>query len=223
VTVTSGLANGIAVAALEGALEVEGSTVSVLEGGLDASCPAGLRGMYERLTVHGCAVSELPCGQRGRRWGALASARVIAHLAEVTVVVEAAEGSRELVAAGIARQLGRTVAAVPGRVTSAQSTGTNALLMAGAPLVRGAEDVLELLGSSPTPAGEGRTTSRPSLAPRLRSTLELVGAGCDTPEKLVSEGADPDEVLLRLSELELMGLLARGDGGRYVVREALSL
>jgi DNA processing protein len=223
VTVTSGLSNGIALAAQAGALEVEGSTVSVLEGGLDVSCPAGGRSTYERVTVCGCAVSELPYGQRGRRWGAVASARVVARLAEVTVVVEAADGSRELAAAGIGRQLGRTIAAVPGRVTSAQSTGTNALLIGGAPLVRGAQDVLELLGSSPSPPGEGAARSQPSLAPRLHSTLELVGAGCDTPEKLASEGADPDEVLLWLSELELMGLLARGDGGRYVLREALPL
>ena len=51
--------------------------------------------------------------------------------------------------------------------------------------------------------------------------LEQVGAGRDTPERLSAEGAAIDEVLLALSELELMGLLARGDGGRYLPRDAL--
>jgi hypothetical protein len=48
--------------------------------------------------------------------------------------------------------------------------------------------------------------------------LERVGAGADTPGKLAGEQADVGEVLRALSELELLGLLSRGDGGRYVVR-----
>jgi DNA processing protein len=223
VTVTSGLGDGIALAAHAGALEVEGSTITVMDGGLDVSCAARRRTTYERLRRRGCAVSELPCDCDGRRWGSVASARIVAELARLTVVVEASENARELAAARSARMLGRTVAAIPGRVTSAQSTGTNALLMQGAPLVRGAQDVLDLLHAAGTmPSGGDGAASRPVLAPRLRSTLELVGAGRDTAEKLACEGSDLDEVLLMLSELELMGLLARGDGGRYVPRDALA-
>jgi DNA processing protein len=222
VTVTSGLSDGIALAAHAGALEVDGGTIAVMDGGLNVSCPPRRRRTYERVTRRGCAVSELPCDCGGRRWGTVASARIIAELAQLTVVVEAAENGRELAAARTAQALGRTVAAVPGRVTSAQSTGTNGLLIQGAPLIRGAQDVLDLLHSAGTmPPGSAAAASRPALAARLRTTLELVGAGRDTAEKLACEGADLDEVLLMLSELELMGLLARGDGGRYVPRDAL--
>ncbi len=49
-----------------------------------------------------------------------------------------------------------------------------------------------------------------------------MGAGRDTPAKLTAGSADAGEVLLALSELEMMGLLARGDGGRYVPRESLA-
>jgi predicted Rossmann fold nucleotide-binding protein DprA/Smf involved in DNA uptake len=56
------------------------------------------------------------------------------------------------------------------------------------------------------------------LRPALRRVLERVGAGQDTAEKLAHSEADAADVLLALSELELMGLLARGDGGRYVPR-----
>jgi hypothetical protein len=44
-----------------------------------------------------------------------------------------------------------------------------------------------------------------------------VAAGHDTPERLRRAGADAQELLLGLSELELMGLIGRGHGGRYVV------
>jgi hypothetical protein len=55
----------------------------------------------------------------------------------------------------------------------------------------------------------------------LKATLERVDAGRDTPDKLITWGEDAGELLLALSELELMGLLTRGDGGRYVPRNVL--
>ncbi len=223
VTVTNALGDGIAAAAHAGALEVEGRTVAVMDGGLDVACPARRRPLYERVALRGCVASELPRGCDGRRWGPLGSARIVAELAQLTIVVEASQDPRELAGAGFAEALGRTVAAVPGRVTSRQSTGANALLMAGARLVRGPQDALELL--DPLTTAEAITEPenvRPMvLAPRLQATLERVGAGWDTPEKLTDEGANAWDVLLALSELELMGLLARGDGGRYVPRSGI--
>jgi hypothetical protein len=43
-----------------------------------------------------------------------------------------------------------------------------------------------------------------------------VGAGSDTPDGLAREGVDLAEALAALGELEMMGLLGRGDGGRYL-------
>jgi DNA processing protein len=220
VTVTSSLADGIAVAAQAGALEADGRTVAVMGGGLDVSCPARRRPLYERVRRGGCAVSELPWDCAGRHWGPLAGERIVAGLATLTIVVEAEETPRDLAAARMANARGRSVAALPGRVTSPLSAGTHALLMEGAHLLRGAQDALELLYSLGANRCVAKTASasHARLEPRLRATLERVGAGSDTPDKLMGEGADADAVLLALSELELMGLLARGDGGRYVPR-----
>jgi hypothetical protein len=49
-----------------------------------------------------------------------------------------------------------------------------------------------------------------------------VGSGHDTPDKLTRAGIDPADTLLGLSELELWGLLGRGDGGRYLLRHPSS-
>jgi DNA processing protein len=222
VTIVSGLIDGVAVAAHSGALEVGAPSLAVLGGGLDAACPPRRRPIVDLLRRTGCLVSELPCGCDARRWGAVAGERVVARLSEVMVVVEADETPGELAGASIARNLGRTVAAVPGRVTSPGSRGSNALLMGGARLVRGAQDVLELLdGSRAASIGEHAALGR--LEPRLAEILEGVGAGRDTPEKLIGSADDAGEILLGLSELELMGLLTRGDGGRYVPRGPLSV
>jgi DNA processing protein len=230
VTIAGGLADGIAVAAQAGALEVGGRTLTVLDGGLDAGCPARRRALYGRLRKAGCALAELPRGCGVRQWCDTARERTLAGLAELTIVVEADEDPGDLVGARVAKALGRTVAAVPGRVTSPVSRGTHRLLMEGAPLVRGPGDALELLykGNPPrrpggAPTRRVTTTPKPAeLEPRLKETLEQVGAGRDTPAKLTGGSRDTGETLLALSELELMGLLTRGDGGRYVPRESLA-
>jgi DNA processing protein len=224
VTVTSGLSDGIAAAAHTGALGIDGKTVAVMPGGLEVACPAGRRSLYEQVRLSGCAVAELPNDCPGRRWGRLASERILAALAELVVVVEADEHPAELACARIARDFGGIVAAVPGRVTSPLSRGSHSLLIEGAALVRGPEDALELLyrPGAPGARAHARAASEPgvNLTDRLRRTLERVGAGEDTPDKLTSRGADPGELLLALSELEVRGLLARGEGGRYVPRDA---
>jgi DNA processing protein len=145
----------------------------------------------------------------------------------MAVVVEADDTPEDLAAARIAVALGRTVAAIPGRVTSPLSRGTHALLMDGATLVRGPRDVLELLYTvgtaeqcEPPPAPVGAPTDT-GLQPHLRAILERVGSGCDTPDKLARAGVEPSAAVLALSELEVIGLLARGDGGRYMPRNAL--
>src|SRR4029077_20060916 len=217
---SDGLADGIAAAAQTGALELDAKTIVVMSGGVDVVAPAKRRPLYERVARRGCAVAELPCGSPARRWGAAASARILASLAAVTVVVEAEENPGELAVARIAQALGRTVAAVPGRVSSPASRGTHALLLGGARLVRRPADVLELLYEAGASATTTASVTEPELAPRLKATLEMVGMGRDTPEQLIGANGDAGEVLLALSELELMGLLARGDGGRYVPRGA---
>jgi DNA processing protein len=227
VTVAGELADGIAVAAQTGALEADGATLTVLPGGLDVAAPARRRSLLQRLTREGSAVSELPCGCRPRRWGAAAAARTLAALAAVTVVVEAEDSPRELAGARIAQTFGRTVAALPGRVTSPASRGSHALLLDGARLIREAADVLDLLYGARRPASasvlppHAPGDRHAELKPVLRELLERVGAGVDTPGKLTGEHEDAGELLLALSELELMGLLARGDGGKYVPRDPL--
>jgi DNA processing protein len=178
-------------------------------------------------------VAEPPCGYRERRWCRPARARTVAGLAALTIVVEADDSERELLSARLARGLHRTLAAVPGRVSSPVSRGTNTLLMEDAALVREPADALDLLygvGASrpgtpqPNPSHErsAMVPERANLEPRLQAMLERVGSGRDTPGKLTCSGEDPGETLLALTELELMGLLGRGDGGRYVPRMSLA-
>ncbi|HTD08800.1 MAG TPA: DNA-processing protein DprA [Solirubrobacteraceae bacterium] len=229
VTVSACLSDGIAVAAHAGALDTYGESIAVMGGGLDVSCPARRRSLYERVKSAGCAVSELQHDCSGRRWGQLAAERIVVGLAQLTVLVEADHTPGELAAAHITQTLGRPLGVIPGRVSSPLSAGPHALLRAGAELICGPSDVLELLHLPDDRPADARPPQQPmdatvtsGLPPELKETLARVGGGCDTPEKLMSLGRDPERVLLALSELELLGLIGRGDGGRYLPRQPLA-
>lgn len=214
VTVVSGLALGVDAAAHAGALEAEGPTIAVLAGGADRPYPPSKRRLYERIRATGCVVSEMPVGAGARRWCFPARNRIIAALARVTIVVEAAERSGSLITAEMARDLGRDVAAVPGAVTSALSGGTNALLKDGAAVVRSPEDALDLA------CGVGGWVERPpeeQVPERLRALLDDVGHGHDTLDALAGVGHQLGAVLAGLGELELLGRVRVLPGGRYAV------
>lgn len=213
VTVVSGMALGVDSAAQRGALDGGGLSVAVLAGGADVPYPRSARALHADLVDRGLVLSELPPGAQPRRWGFPARNRIIAGLAQLTVVVEAAQRSGSLITAELAAGLGREVAAVPGAVTSPLAAGTNALLRDGATLVRGVQDVLDaLFGAGAAPAV--RATPPVHLEPRLAAVLGAVQEGCDP---LATPGADPEQALVDLTELELRGLLRREPGGRYAV------
>jgi DNA processing protein len=222
VTVAALAHGGIGAAAQEGVVEAGGGGIALCGDGLDVASPVGVQERHRRIARTGCVISELPPGIGGRRWGPIAAERIAVALATVVVVVEARASPGDLFAAGLARASGTSVAAVPGRVTSPLAAGPNELLGDGACLVRDGGDVLELLsrtGAQTPPAPTSQASGR-ALDPRLRNVLERVGAGEDTVETLSRDG-EITRMLAALGELELIGVLVRGEGGRYLPREAL--
>ncbi len=215
VTVVSGMALGVDAAAHAGALAGGGKTIAVLAGGADVAYPASKRALHREIAARGAVVSEMPPGFAPRRWGFPARNRIIAALAGVTVVVEAAERSGALITARAARELGREVGAVPGQITSPSAAGANALLRDGAHVVDGVQGVLDLLfGVGARRAGPVREGK--DLTPALRVVLDRVRRGEDTVGALVGSQGDASAVMAALGELELAGYLRRVAGGAYV-------
>ncbi|HEY5053352.1 MAG TPA: DNA-processing protein DprA, partial [Solirubrobacterales bacterium] len=135
---------GVDVCAHRGALE-GGRTIAVLGCGPDTAYPAAHRSLWRRITERGLVLSELAPGASPWRWTFPARNRIMAALTEMTVVVEAAERSGSMITAEFATSRGREVGAVPGPVNSRSSAGTNKLLAEGAYVIRGAQDVFDVL------------------------------------------------------------------------------
>jgi len=210
--VVSGLAFGIDGCAHRGALDA-GRTIAVLGCGPDVAYPSSHRTLWRRICETGLVISELPPGATPWRWTFPARNRIMAALAGMTVVVEAATRSGSLITMDLAADLGRDLGAVPGPVTSRASAGPNALLASGAHVIRDAQDVLDAM------LGPGRMPSAPSgpeLDPRLQAVLAAVESGqsnCDAVAAAV--WVSGPEAAVALSRLELLGYLSCSNLGIY--------
>jgi DNA processing protein len=211
-TVVSGLAFGIDGCAHRGALD-GGRTIAVLGCGPDHPYPASHRALWRQICEAGLVISELPPGSTPWRWTFPARNRIMAALAGMTVVVEAAARSGSLITTDLAADLGRDLGAVPGPVNSRASAGPNALLAGGACVVRGAQDVLDaMLG----PGSRQIENRGPQLDRGLESVLAAVEAGhCSCEAVAGATGLPGPAVAAALARLELLGYLSCSSVGAY--------
>jgi DNA processing protein len=217
--VVSGLAFGIDGCAHRGALDA-GRTIAVLGCGPDIAYPGSHRSLWRRICETGLVLSELPPGATPWRWTFPARNRIMAALAGMTVVVEAAARSGSLITTDLAADLGRDLGAVPGPVTSRASAGPNGLLASGAHVIRDAQDVLDAM------LGPGRRAidrSGPDLDADLEAALAAVEAGessCDGVA--IATGLPGPAAAAALARLELMGYVTCTHMGTYLRTSASS-
>ena len=102
VPVVSGLALGIDATAHRGCLDGDGPPLAVLARGPDAVYPRRHRTLYAKVREAGIVLSELPPGTEPFLWAFPARNRIMAGLARMTVVVEAAQPSGSLITSDFA-------------------------------------------------------------------------------------------------------------------------
>jgi len=210
--VVSGLAFGVDACAHRGAID-SGRTIAVLGCGPDTAYPAAHRSLWRQVCEKGAVVSEFPPGAAPWRWSFPARNRIMAALAGMTVVVEAATRSGSLITADLAADLGRDLGAVPGPITSRASAAPNNLLAGGACVVRDAQDVLDaMLGAGVKRIEHGGS----ALDPELAAVLGAIESGESTCDGVAATlGLSGPDAAAALARLELLGYLACSNMGLY--------
>jgi DNA processing protein len=207
--VVSGGAYGIDAAAHQGALSVGAPTFAVLGCGVDVVYPDRHQGLFDSIADGGGLLTEYPPGTPPRHRQFPARNRIVAALADVVIVVEAARRSGALITARLARDLGIPLVAVPG------SAGTDGLLSRARALPDdGVPGVLRALaGADPAlclpPLPQGRLFSP------LLEALSQAPDGADGLSRRL--GLPLPQVLTQLSQAEIEGWVRRAPGGEYEV------
>ena len=228
-TVISGLALGVDAAAHEGALDnltpgaTRPVTLAVLGTGIDRVYPRKHLTLAHRIAQNGLLVSEYPLGTPPLAPNFPKRNRLIAGLAQGTLVVEAALQSGSLITARLCAEQGKDVFAIPGSIHSSQSRGCHALIKQGAKLVESAQDVLEemKIDTAPIVAVGSVTSDAPTeeadhLFDTHQALLEALGfdpVGLDALQARCGLGTA--NLQAQLMTLELDGRVARLPGGLF--------
>lgn len=147
VLVISGLAYGIDAMAHKACLKQDIPTVGVVGHGLDRIYPAQHRSLAEKMLNSGGILTEFSSGTKPDRENFPKRNRIVAGLADATVIVEASLTGGALITAELANSYNRDVFAFPGRVKDEFSAGCNFLIKTNrASLISSAKDLEYLLG-----------------------------------------------------------------------------
>jgi DNA processing protein len=147
VLIVSGLAYGVDVQAHMAALQHGQETIAVLAHGLHTLYPNAHKNLASKITESGALLTDFGVGDNPERNNFLKRNRIIAGLADATLVVESGKKGGALITADLAISYNRDVFAIPGRVNDSMSEGCNRLIRDNkAALVEGFADIEYFLG-----------------------------------------------------------------------------
>jgi DNA processing protein len=206
--IVSGMALGIDSFAHEAALKANGRTVAVLGTGIDYIYPPSNATLYHEILNKGLIISEFGPGTKTFRGCFPRRNRIIAGLAQVTIVVEAGPKSGASITARYALDANRTVAAVPGPIDAPTSYTPNHLIRDGAQVIATIDDALALLSLTPSKGGRNAQNNADSLTTDESLLLKTLSSQNLTTDHLIAQTKLPiDRCLAALTTLELRGLI----------------
>ena len=177
------------------------------------------------MLLHGGLLTEYVAGVRPFAGNFVRRNRIVAGLADVTLVVESAEKGGALITAHLAADYNRTVCALPGRTDDEYSRGCLHLVRDHrAELVTGADDLMRLMNwetkhNAPTAVQlelfAGETPEQSALIKALRTA----GSEGETAERLcIITNLPLAQVNATLFDLQMAAAITLLAGGRYRLR-----
>lgn len=225
VTIVSGLASGVDTSAHLGCLEGGGYTVAVLGSGLLKPYPKSNEGLLKKISESGTVISEFGLDEGPRPENFPKRNRIISGLSHGVLVTEAALRSGARITARLALEQNREVFALPGRVDSKMSEGTNMLIREGlAKLVTNEVDILVefekyygVYGIEPRRSQDSLDAEITEEERKLLSNMTK-GESLDIDELAKRSSLSINRILDIILQLELKGAVARKPGN-MIVRE----
>jgi len=209
ILVVSGLAYGIDVQTHKACLKHNVPTVGVFAHGLDTVYPALHAPIAARMLENGGLISDFPSETKIDRPNFLRRNRIIAGLADATIIVESAEKGGALVTADIANSYNRDVFAFPGRCTDVYSRGCNKIIKFNeAALIENAADIEKAMNwdiktQSPRTV---QTVLFQELTPEEQKLVDLLKEG----DRFVDEIAIETQLSMSKISTLLLGLEFKG-------------
>ena len=224
ITIVSGGAYGIDIAAHRAAIKYEVPTIIIPAHGLDRMYPYQHRPDAVQSLAKGGLLTEFPSGTEPLAPYFIQRNRIVAGLADAVVVVESRDRGGSLVTARMASDYDRELFAFPGRPQDETSRGCNQLIRTNrAHLINDVDELIEIM--------EWKTNNSPAQPIQLQM-VEMLSDLSQPQQQLVrilqeaEEGVHINLLVMEterpygdvssdLMELELQGIIRSLPGGIY--------
>lgn len=222
VLITSGLAYGVDICAHREALSAGYDTVGVLAHGLDTIYPNAHRADAGHMLSHGGLLTEYMTMTQPFAKNFIQRNRIIAGMADATILVESASHGGGLVTARIASDYHRDVFAFPGAVGAPYSEGCNKLIRSNAAaLITSADDFAKDMGwADDAKIDEARKNGIerdmfPSLSDDEKTVVDALKKHNDLQLNMltVQTGIAVGKLSSLLFSLEMKGIIKQYAGG----------
>ena len=218
--IVSGLAHGIDSASHKSALAHDLPTAAVLGHGLNTMYPAAHRNLAKEIMNNGALLTEFLHDEKPEKGHFVQRNRIIAGLADATVIVESGIRGGALITADLANSYHRDVFAFPGRPGDAWSKGCNRLIASNkAALIEDIMDLEYIMGWDSTiqPPEAIQKELFQTLDPEEQEIVNLLeNQGELTIDQISVKTRRPvSQVSARLLNLEFKGLVKSMPGQVY--------
>ena len=224
VLIVSGLAYGVDICAHRQALAAGFDTVGVLAHGLDDLYPPRHRDTAKQMLTQGGLLTEYMSETRADKRNFVRRNRIVAGMADATILVESAAKGGGLITAHIAQDYDRSVFAFPGAVGAPYSEGCNNLIRDnGAALITSAQDFVTAMGWQTDQQllqakSEGIERSLfPDLSPEEQAVVQALSTAGDLQQNFlaVKTNIPIGQLTALLFPLEMKGVVRPLAGGTY--------
>ena len=220
VLIVSGLAYGIDVTAHKECLVNNIPTVGVLGHGLDRLYPKIHKTIAQKMVLNGSLLTEFPILTNPDRPNFPQRNRIIAGIADATIVVEASKKGGALITAEIANSYNKDVYAFPGRTNDVFSEGCNFLIKTNrAGLINSAHDLIYYLGWDDEVGEkkkEAQTTLHLSLTPNEQRVVDALQNGqLSIDELCIQLNIQQSKLAIVILTLEMQGIIVSLPGKIY--------
>jgi DNA processing protein len=220
VLIVSGLAYGIDITAHKECLVNNIPTVGVLGHGLDRLYPKIHKTIAQKMVLNGGLLTEFPILTNPDRPNFPQRNRIIAGIADATIVVEASKKGGALITAEIANSYNKDVYAFPGRTNDIFSEGCNFLIKTNrAGLINNAHDLIYYLGWDDEVGGkkkEAQTTLHLSLTPNEQRVVDALQNGqLSIDELCIQLNIQQSKLAIVILTLEMQGIIVSLPGKIY--------